>query len=1278
MANKRLRRSAVLALERLELREVPATSPWTFQNFEQARVGVLPDDWQQMTTDPRSGFRASNTKALGSEIGLRSDGGSTTTQRTWLETAAPADAQVSVDIYLDRLIPAQLIARGDNLDTSKPSFYAATITRGLNLQLIRVQNGQAAVLATLKSKDWISNRWVRLSLTTVGDTLKVQVFRTDTAQYLNADGRWQFSATDAIVRQDGALTQSGHAGLGRSPKYAGTIQFDNFQVAPAPAEVQRKILTEETFARPVAGGLPAGWTQWSGGKSGFRVSTARALTGSSGLTITTPATEAVRSWRNTAMPGDVDVNAAIYLNSLVPGEIIARGTNLNSEDPTYYAATITRGLELQIVRVVNGQRTVLAAVDSQSWISNQWVHVTFSLQGDMLRALVYRSDSAKYLSAAGTWQETPVWAVAVQDDDILGGGYAGLGRAAGASGSVTFDNFSVTQIVGQVPPAQIVQPLPEGWTQWANNSSIGFELTQLNPLTPPTSLTSGGGSDLEARAWMAETQPADVQVSAAAYLDSLVPVQVILRGKNLDSSSPSYYAVTLQRGLVMQLTRVVNGQSTVLGTLASNAWDSNRWIRVHFEAQDSMLQVQLIRAETGEYLNEDGDWQTEPAAALVVNDTAITDGGYVGLGRQASYSGRIYFDDFAVEAIIDVTPDVSEPLDDTTVDPTPAQSDDVPLSPAPTPINLSLPHVDRHYSHIRIAQLAYFGTPLGGVEQDLLQNSVDLVVPNTAYLDKINAISPNTPQFIYSNASNIYRELLTDWLTFADGKGYNREAAFYHVTQPTEFTGDSASSVPVNRFWSVQVGANSSWSDRTTSAYSTDANVRFGGAGQSVAIGYLEKFREINLKLIAGASGGWSGRLEYVAAVDSNGNPTVWKSLPLIADGTSGFRSTGTITFDPPRDWVPASVNGSEQFYYVRIRTITGGTAPMAATILGRDYVNAAGRPKGVIPAFDKAADLDGDGYLNDAEYTRRTAGKDARFYYESRAFYPAYGQHRYATNVANSKYQEWSADFSYRFLQSNPAANGLFMDNSLSKITFDPKAIEESLANYAENYAVLLEGVNKRIAPKWVLVNIAGGGVAVDALAKRGISYLEEFLIRPMSASYSQFEDVAGNLARRLSLSGGKIYAVLDSLAPNGTMTDPRVQIGTLAYYYLLAHPEQTMLMFNGGNEPNTTWSRHWSPAVEFDVGQPLANWSILAAGKDPANTAMTYKVYQRQYENALVIFKPLSYNLGRAGTTEDDTATVHYLNGAYRPLQADGTLGAAITSLRLRNGEGAILVKA
>jgi hypothetical protein len=150
----------------------------------------------------------------------------------------------------------------------------------------------------------------------------------------------------------------------------------------------------------------------------------------------------------------------------------------------------------------------------------------------------------------------------------------------------------------------------------------------------------------------------------------------------------------------------------------------------------------------------------------------------------------------------------------------------------------------------------------------------------------------------------------------------------------------------------------------------------------------------------------------------------------------------------------------------------------------------------------------------------------------------------------------------------------------------------------------------------------------------------------------------------------------VLDSLPAGGSPTDPRTEMATLAEYYLLGDPNSTFLDFYGGSAPSTSWAQHWVAAAAYDVGQPVATWSVAASGADPANAALTYKVYQRQYTNALVLYKPLSYAHNMHGTLADGTATTIAPGGSYRVLQADGTLGPVVTGVTLRNGEGAILI--
>jgi len=192
--------------------------------------------------------------------------------------------------------------------------------------------------------------------------------------------------------------------------------------------------------------------------------------------------------------------------------------------------------------------------------------------------------------------------------------------------------------------------------------------------------------------------------------------------------------------------------------------------------------------------------------------------------------------------------------------------------------------------------------------------------------------------------------------------------------------------------------------------------------------------------------------------------------------------------------------------------------------------------------------------------------------------------------------------------------------------------------------------------------------------------AYFEEFALRPLSASYQQFENTAALIAHRASLQTPPPFAVLDALPTGGSATDPRTQIATLAEYYLVADPQRTFLDPFGGSAPASSWSQHFFGALTFNVGQPKGVWSVFASGADPNNLNFAYRVYSRQYTNALVLYKPLSSTINGSaiGTLSDNTATTHALGGSYRVLQANGSLGPVVTSITLRNGEGAILVRA
>src|SRR5262249_23252377 len=160
---------------------------------------------------------------------------------------------------------------------------------------------------------------------------------------------------------------------------------------------------------------------------------------------------------------------------------------------------------------------------------------------------------------------------------------------------------------------------------------------------------------------------------------------------------------------------------------------------------------------------------------------------------------------------------------------------------------------------------------------------------------------------------------------------------------------------------------------------------------------------------------------------------------------------------DPPADWKTATVGGSARLYYVRFRTLSAGTAPVAASVLGRDYAGARGGTSGVIPAFDTTADANHDGYLSDAEYAHRPPGRDARFLYESRLFAGSYGQMRFATDPSAAGFRAWAADFVERALDNNPLAQGVFLDNSAGTLPASPGDVVEPVASFTADFATML-----------------------------------------------------------------------------------------------------------------------------------------------------------------------------------------------------------------------------
>ncbi|HMF14257.1 MAG TPA: Ig-like domain-containing protein, partial [Gemmataceae bacterium] len=965
------------------------------------------------------------------------------------------------------------------------------------------------------------------------------------------------------------------------------------------------VVARESFDQTTIGELPAGWAQWDS-QATFQVLPWRSLNGGAGLVASGSSGETARAWLGKRQAADVQITSTLRLDSIIPAELLLRGKGLDTTSPTYYELTLARGLDLQLWRVVNGNRRFLGSIHSSDYTSGPWMRAVFQADGDTLRAMIYRLDTKQFLNASGHWQSASTWALTKRDSAITGPGYVGLGRQSGYAGDTVFSDFqAVTLSKGRpVPPPTYNQQfsgtpvgsLPKDWVQWSNQAPAA--VTADHALTGSKGLRFDAGSGNTARAWISDTLPADLQASAAVLLSGLIPADLFVRGHGLDTATPTYYAATVTRGLDLQLWKVLGGVRTSLGKVHSNDYMSGQWVRVSLDVAGATLRLAVQRMDNGQYLDTTGHWRKNFKWALVRQDATIAGPGKVGLGREASYSGASTFDDFQVTLVnappppatlsgladsavltapvrveakvaADAHPsrveffvdgrqkavDASSPFQwtvnpgsfspgphqltvrivDTSGHATILERDFTVAKPLPipsTPPGTTSPSpsaIPSHYSWIRLAELAYFGVSIGAFEKQLLRDSIDLVIPDERFLHQIGAVASSTPQLLYTNASSLYQDSLLDWLNYADAHGISREDAFYHVATPTAFSGESPSSQPVNWFWGVYLSGPGGLQEFTSHARSMDNTVTLGQRGQSLYLGYPDRFREINLNLVSGAANGWSSVLEYATKVDSRGHPIAWAPLKTLGDSTGGLKHSGQITFDPPRDWQTSIVGGTNRLFYVRLGTVSSGKAPVAHTILGRDYVNARGSKSGVIPVFDYSADLNHDGYLNDSEWAHRTPGMNARFAYESRLFLGYYGQMRPATNPSNANLRAWLIDFEQRFLRAHPLAGGVFIDNSGGKPPATDRAVLENTFNYTADYGTMLNGLTKAIAPRLVLVNTSNGTGATNAIVSGTSAYFEEFALRPMSGTYQQFEDQANSIANRQNTRHGRTpYAIL------------------------------------------------------------------------------------------------------------------------------------------------------
>ena len=290
---------------------------------------------------------------------------------------------------------------------------------------------------------------------------------------------------------------------------------------------------------------------------------------------------------------------------------------------------------------------------------------------------------------------------------------------------------------------------------------------------------------------------------------------------------------------------------------------------------------------------------------------------------------------------------------------------------------------------------------------------------------------------------------------------------------------------------------------------------------------------------------------------------------------------------------------------------------------------------------------------------------------------------YRWLINPGDAGSRAYQADRLARVAQGYA---GVFLDEFGGPMYGAIKPTDEFAtgAAYLASEAQMIAQIHAAIAPKILLINIAeywtptdsaivvaGGGAQlertnypfgdrtegrwtqIDHLLASGV--YTEFVA---TLSYTEWGNVTKN---RPSFNGG-MY---------NTPTD-RGQMAQLASYYMAVGADAQRLSLDQQNYWNIRPDLAWAGAVEVDVGHPLQARHVIAKGIDPKG--QSYRIYAREFEHALVLMRPaVDWHPTVYG---DDTGVEIPLPKPMRLLRRDGTRGAPVSSVKLRNVDAAIFV--
>ena len=267
-------------------------------------------------------------------------------------------------------------------------------------------------------------------------------------------------------------------------------------------------------------------------------------------------------------------------------------------------------------------------------------------------------------------------------------------------------------------------------------------------------------------------------------------------------------------------------------------------------------------------------------------------------------------------------------------------------------------------------------------------------------------------------------------------------------------------------------------------------------------------------------------------------------------------------------------------------------------------------------------------------------------------------------------------------------ADGGVFFDESASgDMNAHLGTMQEfpSRSAYVAAVGNLLGALKSSVGSKMLMINTAEYMTPQDSInvVRAGAAHLELFNSFTYSGMVSRWQWIehlahAGTLVDVVSAHSSQDIPSMTSYPRGNSATNvQRAKLWELSSYYM-AVPTAT-----GGRFPaiqlENKWSKPyssiWTKAQEANIGHPKGLRKQIGSGTDPLGNR--YLVYTRDFDRALVVIR-LQQGWGSQTYTDGTATTVPLPSGErWIPLNADGTVGSPVTSIRLRNSEAAILLK-